>query len=196
VIYNSIALLGFRGTGKSSVGAILAKKLGWEFVELDQLIQTKTGQSVPELTKNGSTWDKFRDIESQLLLYSLNKEKVVISCGGGVGVNDQNGNQQYKLLQSYNNCLKILLQANDQVIKERLLQDFRKLESNHRVSLRGEIETEETFWRNNLEILNKRIPLYEVQTKFIFDSSTDSVKTIADKIIMQFQYELLTANSN
>lgn len=196
VIYNSIALLGFRGTGKSSVGAVLAQKIGWEFVELDLLIQTKTGQSIAELTKNGTSWDKFRDIESQLIVDSLNKQKLVISCGGGVGVNNQNGNLQQHLLQSYSNCLKILLRANQLVIKERLLQDFRKLDSNHRVSLQGEIETEETFWSNNLQTLNKRQALYEDQTVFKFDSSTDSVKTIADKIITQFKYELLPANSD
>ena len=196
MIYNSIVLLGFRATGKSSVGTILAQKLGWEFVELDRLIQTKTSQSVAELTENGTSWDKFRKIETELLVESLKREKVVISCGGGIGVNDQNGNIQHETLTTAQNCLKILLYAQTEIIKDRLLKDFRNKDSGHRVSLKGEIETEETFLRNNLETLHKRQTLYEVQTEFKFDSSTDSVKTIADKIITQFKYELLSTNSN
>jgi shikimate kinase len=192
VVYNSIVLLGFRGTGKSSVGKILAEKLDWQFVELDKLIEQNQGQTIAQLTNNGTTWDNFREIESQLLTNCLKKERQIISCGGGVGVNDQNGNLQKQILDSSFDCLKILLTADTEVVKERLLKDFKNKNDSHRVSLQGEKESEESFWQNNQQILNKRKALYEVLSKNQFDTSTDSISTITDKIITQFKNELLS----
>lgn len=192
MVYNSIVLLGFRGTGKSSVGKILAEKLDWQFVELDKLIEQNQGQTIAQLTNNGTTWDNFREIESQLLTNCLKKERQIISCGGGVGVNDQNGNLQKQILDSSFDCLKILLTADTEVVKERLLKDFKNKNDSHRVSLQGEKESEESFWQNNQQILNKRKALYEVLSKNQFDTSTDSISTITDKIITQFKNELLS----
>lgn len=190
MIYNSIAILGFRATGKSSVGSVLAKNLGWSFIELDKQIQTDTGKTIAELTSNGTNWQNFRSLELEMLNKALKNEKIVISCGGGVGVNDQNRDQQQELLKSFGDCLKILLWADTEVIKSRLLQDFRNLDVNHRVSLTGQVETEEMFWQNNLETLNKRRRLYEMLTEYKFDTSADSIDSIVDKILNQFKHEL------
>ena len=61
----NIALIGFMGTGKSAVGRALAKKLGWEFVEMDWLIEEMAGKSKPEIFRqDGETAIRELEIEA------------------------------------------------------------------------------------------------------------------------------------
>ena len=62
----NIYLVGFSGTGKTSVGQALSKRLGWEFVDTDQLITDSTNKSIPEIfTECGEQY--FRKLESEIL---------------------------------------------------------------------------------------------------------------------------------
>src|SRR3989344_2175905 len=85
---NRIFLIGFRTTGKSTLGKILAESLGLSFFEMDFLIKEQAGQELNILTKNGSDWLEFRQIENEILEDLTRVNRAVISCGGGVGVND------------------------------------------------------------------------------------------------------------
>jgi shikimate kinase len=78
----TIILIGYMGSGKSTIGQNLSKILNFEFLDLDAYIQIKEGQSIPELFKTkGEIY--FRKIESQYLGEVLYKENTVISLGGG-----------------------------------------------------------------------------------------------------------------
>ncbi len=77
-----IALIGFMGSGKSTVGGILAAKLGYDFVDLDSLVEAKTGETVAEIfRKRGEA--AFRSLETECLLELEKRENLVIACGGG-----------------------------------------------------------------------------------------------------------------
>lgn len=76
-----IYLTGFMGAGKSTTGKKLAALLGYTFIDLDANIEKETGLTIQELFKSGET--KFREIESMVLQATAEKEKCVISCGGG-----------------------------------------------------------------------------------------------------------------
>lgn len=85
----NIVLTGFMGTGKTTVGQILAEKLKRKFLDTDQIIEEKLGTSIKEFFKKaGET--KFREIEAQTIALISNIEDAVISCGGGVVVNSVN----------------------------------------------------------------------------------------------------------
>jgi len=83
----SIFLHGFRATGKSTVGKLLAKRLGFEHVEMDREIERRAGMSIAELTNQGTDWLPMRRLESQLFQELLNRSGLVVSTGGGLCVN-------------------------------------------------------------------------------------------------------------
>ena len=79
---NSIALIGFMGTGKTAVGQALAEKLGKEFIETDALIEKKAGKSIPEIFRQDGEI-VFRELEIAVIKAIAGKENVVIAGGGG-----------------------------------------------------------------------------------------------------------------
>lgn len=77
-----IALIGFMGTGKSTIGPLLAEKLGYRFIDTDLMVEEELGMEISEIFQNlGESC--FRDAEHLALKKALAKEKVVISTGGG-----------------------------------------------------------------------------------------------------------------
>jgi shikimate kinase len=77
-----IYLTGFMGSGKSTIGPILANTLGYEFVDVDKAIEKHTGQTVREIFA-GSGEVQFREMERKLIHDLLAVEHIVISLGGG-----------------------------------------------------------------------------------------------------------------
>ena len=74
------------GVGKSTVGKNLAKKLKYNFIDIDKLIETKEKSSISLIFKNkGESY--FREIENEITLQELNKDNSVISLGGGAFLN-------------------------------------------------------------------------------------------------------------
>ena len=79
----NIYLVGFMGTGKSTVGRELAKKKKWRFVDLDELIELREGRSIADIfSKKGEPY--FRRIEKKILKEVSLEKSFVVSCGGGL----------------------------------------------------------------------------------------------------------------
>jgi shikimate kinase len=77
-----IVLTGFMGAGKTTVGRLLAARLGWDFLDLDASIESRTGLAVPSIfAAHGEA--HFRQLESQALAASLGRSNVVLALGGG-----------------------------------------------------------------------------------------------------------------
>jgi shikimate kinase len=85
-LYKNLTLTGMMGVGKSTIGKNLAKKLNYNFVDIDKLIETKEGASINLIFKNKNE-DYFRKIESEITLKELKKKNSVISLGGGAFLN-------------------------------------------------------------------------------------------------------------
>lgn len=77
-----IFLTGFMGSGKSTIGPILANTLGYDFVDIDKAIEHETGQSVKEIFQHRGE-ETFRGMERRLLQDLRTKDHLVISLGGG-----------------------------------------------------------------------------------------------------------------
>jgi len=79
----NIVLIGYRGTGKSVVGELLARKLNRETVSMDAEIVKKAGMSIPEFVeKNG--WPGFRDLETEVARELAARDNIIVDCGGGI----------------------------------------------------------------------------------------------------------------
>ena len=79
-----VAIVGYMGSGKTTVGRMLARALGWDFVDLDREISRRSDRAIPEIFATSGE-DHFRDLEHRALLTTLDGErKRVIACGGGI----------------------------------------------------------------------------------------------------------------
>jgi shikimate kinase len=160
----NIYLVGFMGTGKSSVGKELAKKKKWRFLDLDELIQLREKRTIADIfTQQGEPY--FRRIEKQVLKEVAKEKKFVVACGGGIVINPDN----IKTMKETG--IIICLSASPQVILERTSG------YGHRPLL-NVAEPEK-----QIELLLKlRAPYYGRADKMI-DTSTISVKEAVGKII-------------
>tara|TARA_Y100000591_G_scaffold331482_1_gene365542 strand:- start:1880 stop:2392 length:513 start_codon:yes stop_codon:yes gene_type:complete len=82
----NIVFLGMMGSGKSSIGFLISKKLKIDFFDIDQLIEKELNQDIPKIFKTkGEKF--FRDFEEKTTLNILKKRNVVVSLGGGAFLN-------------------------------------------------------------------------------------------------------------
>ncbi|MFB3896721.1 MAG: shikimate kinase [bacterium] len=113
---NNIVLTGFMGTGKTTVGKALAAILGWRYIDTDELIEQKTGLSIPAIfQQQGEPF--FRDVESEVITETMQNTQQVISTGGGIVIREQN----IKSIKS--NGIMVCLAATPEVIFERIKSD-------------------------------------------------------------------------
>lgn len=111
--YHNIALVGFMGVGKSTVGQILAGLLDFEFIDTDRVIETREGRRISEIFgKEGEP--HFRDLETNLIREYENRPGLILSTGGGLVVRPEN------LASLRKHALVVCLWASPAVIFERV----------------------------------------------------------------------------
>jgi shikimate kinase len=81
-MHTRVFLIGFMGSGKSTLGARLARKTGYRFMDMDQLIEETAGMTIPGIF-NEHGEEVFRKWERDILLELCKEERVVVSTGGG-----------------------------------------------------------------------------------------------------------------
>ena len=84
----NLVFLGMMGSGKSSIGNLVSKKLDLPFIDIDSLIVKNTGMSISEIFKKKGE-DYFRNLEEKITLKSLKKIKNIVSLGGGGFINNK-----------------------------------------------------------------------------------------------------------
>lgn len=109
----NIALIGFMGTGKSSVGRLIAGQLHYGFLDTDELIESRTGKSVSAIfAEEGEP--AFRKLERDVVAELASRDRSVISTGGGLGADQQN------LASLKEHALVVCLWASPEKIWERV----------------------------------------------------------------------------
>lgn len=144
-----VFLTGFMGSGKSTIGPILANTLGWDFIDLDKEIEANTGYKVRELfEQKGEVY--FRELEYETLNKIIHGEKKIIALGGGT-ITFGNTLELIK-----NNGILIYLKVTPQEALKRL-----KYKRDRPVLLSG---LKEEF--SDEELLNKIITLFNSRKKY------------------------------
>ena len=168
---NSIALIGFMATGKSTVGLALKNRLGndYQFVETDQIIVEIAGKSIPKIfAEDGEA--NFRDYEIEACKRVARLSKVIISCGGGVVLNQVNIDV---LKQS---CYIILLTATPEVIYDRAMREG--------IKNRPIIDKKDPL-KEIEKNLHYRNPYYYSSTEIVIDTSEKQIEEIVDEILLK-----------
>lgn len=89
MVRENIILTGFMGTGKTTVGKLLARQLGYEFIDTDELIQLRAGQSIPDIFRTRGE-AAFRKMESAIARELGERCAMVISTGGRLMLDPEN----------------------------------------------------------------------------------------------------------
>jgi shikimate kinase len=117
--HKSLVLVGMMGTGKSTIGKEVAKKLKIEFIDTDALIEKETNQTIAEIFKrNGEKY--FRDLEEKTFLKIKNDKEKIISIGGGAFINES---IRKKILKEY---LSVWLNMDEDLIIDRIKRNSKK----------------------------------------------------------------------
>ena len=99
-----LILTGFMGAGKSTVGAILARDLGWQFLDLDQVIEANSQRTVAEIFRDSGEAE-FRRLERQAVQQLSKEDEIVLALGGGTV---EDASTRALLIHSPGNCLVFL----------------------------------------------------------------------------------------
>jgi len=159
----NIYLVGFMGTGKTSVGRLLAKQKGWNFVDLDELIEIKEQRRVVDIfAKDGELY--FRRIEKKILKHVSTQKKFVVACGGGIVLDKDN----IKTMKKTGDL--ICLSASPEEILKRVSASS------------GRPLLNVAKPRERIELLMKMRQPYYMQADKIIDTSRLSIKQVTVKI--------------
>jgi len=85
----NVILTGLRGTGKSSVGKVLARRLGFAFVDTDIRIEERAGCRIAEIVAQHG-WEHFRALERQVVTEVTATDRQVVAAGGGTLIDEEN----------------------------------------------------------------------------------------------------------
>ncbi len=109
----NLALIGFMGTGKTSVGRLVAEQLHFDYLDTDELIVSRTGRSIAEIFKTDGE-PAFRALEQKVVGELASRTKTVIATGGGLPANPAN------LASLKTHALVVCLWASPEKIWERV----------------------------------------------------------------------------
>jgi shikimate kinase len=166
----NIALIGFMGTGKTSVGRLVAEQLHFEYLDTDEMIQSATGKTVAEIfSRDGEK--SFRALEEKVVEEISARTKIVISTGGGLPVNPKN------LGSLKSHALVVCLWASPEKIWERVKNQT------HRPLLH-----DENPQKKIRELLVAREPFYK-QADVLLNTELRSLREVAQQVVHQFRLE-------
>ncbi len=116
---NRIVLIGYMGSGKSTIGKLLAKQLNFDFVDMDTLIELRTFKTITEIFQERGE-DYFRHLEKETLLELLQEKNIVIATGGGTPCFFDN----MKMIKKH--ATSFFLNVSEKELKQRLQNEMNK----------------------------------------------------------------------
>lgn len=166
---HNIILIGFMGSGKTSVGVRLAERLTYQFKDTDQMLEKKAGDTINRIfSAHGEEY--FRNLETELLKELVpSLDQAVLSTGGGMPIREQNS----KLLKELGYV--VFLKASKQTTLNRLKGDT------SRPLLQGE-DLEKKIDR----MLEMRTPIYEKAAHKILTTDGRSIAEITEMIMESY----------
>jgi len=166
----NLILIGYRCTGKTTVGQLLAEKLGWPLVDTDTLVQQRAGQTIEQIVAAGG-WEAFRDAETAVVKDVAAGRNQVISLGGGAVLREENR----QVLKTGDNRV-VLLRAEPETVWQRMQGDAKT--AAERPNLTGQGGLEEIR-----QLIADRRDVYQKTADFAISTDRYEPAEIAGRIL-------------
>ena len=165
--YN-IVLIGFMGTGKSTVSDCLHSMFGMKVVEMDQVIAEREQMSIPGIfAAYGEEY--FRGLETRLLVEMQSRKNTVVSCGGGAALRERNVAEMKK------NGKVVLLTASPETVYERVKDDGGRPLLEGRKDVKG-----------ISELMEQRRAKYEAAADIVINTDNKTARQVCEELVQRF----------
>jgi shikimate kinase len=165
----NIVLIGYRCSGKTTIGELLSQATGRLFLDTDRMCEEESGLAIPEMIRTFG-WKKFRKLEESIIKKVSEKDVLIVSTGGGVVLVEKNVRRLKR------NGWIVWLNASVNTLRQRMLDDIHK--GNARPGLTGGDPVEEVG-----KVLQERNPLYSDASDFRLDTDDLHISRVADRIL-------------
>lgn len=165
----NIILIGFRGTGKTTVGKILAQRLGKEFIDADEYLEQKEKRTIKDIFREGGE-ALFREVEAKIIEELCLLDNKVIATGGGAILREEN------IRNLKRNGILILLETDVDTVYKRIYADIQTRQRRPNLTNRDGYQEIEY-------LLEYRRPLYDRIADFVVNTTSTSVNDSINKII-------------
>lgn len=160
-----LVLIGYRGTGKTLVGELLAERLQMPYLGMDEELVKRAGMPIKEIVDRYG-WPKFRDMESELVRELSGRDNIIVDTGGGVIERAENVDAFKK------NACVFWLKASVATIVSRIQS----------CTERPALTAGKTFTEEVAEVLEQRAPKYKNAASYEIDTDGLTPDQIADRI--------------
>jgi shikimate kinase len=165
----NLFLIGYRCTGKTTVGKVLAQRLGWPFTDTDQLIVETAGTSIDRMVAEKG-WPYFRERERRALTSLTAADRQVVATGGGIVLDARN-------IRDMQRTGKIVwLTAAEATIRARMFADASTAGSRPPLTGQGSID-------EIAEVLAERRLLYDKTADVTVDTDRETIAGICERIV-------------
>lgn len=164
-----ISLTGYRGTGKTTVGQLLAERLGWRCVDTDAEVEALVGRPIRQIfTDEGE--ERFRELESQVISQMTRQHKLILALGGGAVLRPENRTA----LQVAGPV--VWLRATPETVFERIADDPLSCDQRPNLTAAGGFDEVK-------HVLAERLPIYESCSDCAVDTDGRAPRDIVDAIL-------------
>ena len=161
-----IVLIGYRGTGKSVVGGLVAERLQMKCIGMDAKIVQRAGMSIPDIVEKQG-WKTFRDMESEVARELAELDNIIIDTGGGVIERPENVEA---------------LQVNSRIVwlKASVIEIVSRIQGG---TERPSLTEGKSFTEEVAEILEQRTSKYRNAAQYEIDTDQLTPEQVADRVI-------------
>ncbi len=172
----NLFLIGYRCSGKTTIGQSIAEMIDWSFVDSDLRVIKNSGKQISDIIDTAG-WDAFRRMERSALKQICKEDRQVVATGGGAVLDPAN------VRAMKTSGMIVWLEATAKTIQKRMLQD--KNTENFRPALTGKGRMEEIE-----DLLLKRNPYYESASDFSIHTDDMPVNEITQRVIKKLNKRL------
>jgi shikimate kinase len=160
-------IIGYKSSGKTTLGKKLAERLKLTFIDLDECIEQREGKTIPEIFLETGE-EEFRRKEREALIQVVKMDNILVSTGGGVPCHSDN----MSLMEKHGDV--IYLKVDDETLISRL-----KIAASHRPVVKGKSESE---LRAYLAELRQRCEHQYLRARFVVDGNKAEIKEILEQL--------------